>query len=456
MDVLGSANQVELNLFRTQLDERKQINALASGLRVQSASDDPSGLAIADTIQAKVLGLQQGVQNVQNAHNLLNVADAALGTVQDILSHIHSLIVEASSDLNSNTQLESIQTEINSLLQEVNKIAVDTKFNGINLLDGSRSATTFPQVSITQVNSPALPDGSIPTGSNVVNYDGLGNSGPLVLSFAGGSGPGGGGQPQPTSGGIPAFMTFAVTGYDAATSSDIITFSAYSSSPAMGVAPLWVTTQEFAVNSGQSNNIQISSPSGLPGNVLLNLSIANLTQQDVGVSESFVTNIPPSTTPIPGNPIAVNSGAGEGDEVQIALPSATASALNISEISVLAPLQENDSDQVVGTASNQYATSDAEARVQLALDAISSARAQIGAQAVALQENANDASLAIVNQTASESAIRDANVAQDATQFVADQVLTKIGTSVLAQLQASAQLVVQLVGNVTPKGAGLI
>ena len=100
--------------------------------------------------------------------------------------------------------------------------------------------------------------------------------------------------------------------------------------------------------------------------------------------------------------------------------------------------------------SNQVPVADAEARVQLALDSISEARATVGAQTESLQYEANDASIQIVNQVASESAIRDVNVGAAVTQFTKDQVMSEIGTSVLAQMQASAQLVIQLVNGLNP------
>ena len=88
MDVLGSANQLELSISRTQMDEERNVRALASGLRVITASDDPSGLAVAENIHAKVSGLQQGIQNVQTAGNLLNTADAALAIARTTASTV--------------------------------------------------------------------------------------------------------------------------------------------------------------------------------------------------------------------------------------------------------------------------------------------------------------------------------------------------------------------------------
>ncbi len=457
MDVLGSTDQVELNLFRTQLDEERQTRALASGLRVVSASDDPSGLAIAQTIQTKVAGLQQGVQNVQAATNLLTVADGTLGTVQTILTRIHSLIVEAASDLNSLSELQSIQDEIDTLLEQVNTVAGTASFNGVRLLDGSLAQTTYPAAYVVQeASSPALPDGSAPTGTQVANYDGIsGLPGNLVWN-PGSADP----STLPTlsiANSIGSYFTVRVVGYssnavdpDSGASvgaADFVQIVAYSADSRMGVAPIYMDTQAIPVAGGPIADVQIDSPNPSATN-LLDVTLANLTPQDVGASMSFITSVNNSSAPSGGTPLAINYGGQEGSELQIALPSVTTSALNVSEISVLPANIENYLDVSTGLSSNQIPVSDAEARVQLALDAISQARATVGAQTAALGEEANDGSLEIVNQVSSESAIRDVNIGQAVTQFTKDQVMSQIGTSVLAHMQMSAQLVVQLVGAV--------
>ena len=464
MDVLGSTGQVELNLFRTQLDEERQIRALASGLRVISASDDPSGLAISENIQTQVLGLQQGVQNVQTAGNLLDVADSTLANVQQILQRVHGLIVQASSDLNSQSDLEKIQSEIDTLLVEINKISSSANFNGITLFNGSlANYVSSGGSSVEEVTSPALPDGSQSTGTQVVNWDGVsGTPGNLVSSDIN---PGTSTLPRlDTTNAISSYITIRVTGYSsnaidpdtntAVGPGDYVQIVAYSTDPKMGAAPEYMDTQAVPIGMGDIPGITIQTPSGM--NNLLDITLANLTAADVGTSMSFLTTAESSSTSSSGTPLTVNSSGQEGGDVRIALPNVSTSALNVSGISVLQTNVEGATGQIIGTASNQAAASDAQLRVQAALDTISTVRAQVGAQSVALQEDAGDASVQIVNQTASESAIRDVNVGQTVTQFTKDQVMTQIGTSVLAQMHANAQLVIQLVNGLNPGTQGRV
>ena len=124
------ANQVALNLNNNQEALQSSVTKLSSGLRINTAADDPSGLAIAEKLQAQVNGFDQAISNVQDATNAATVADGALQTTTDILQRIRSLAVEASSDTNTQSDKANLQTEVTQLLQEVNTISQNTNFNG--------------------------------------------------------------------------------------------------------------------------------------------------------------------------------------------------------------------------------------------------------------------------------------------------------------------------------------
>ena len=467
MDVLGSTGQVELNLFRTQLDEERQVRALASGLRVISAVDDPSGLAIAENIQTKVAGLQQGVQNVQTASNLLTVADNTLSNVERILSRIHALIVEASSDLNSDSQLESIQTEIDTLLKEVNKIAGGASFNGIKLLDGSLASGTSPGAILTPYAKEVTPiDSGSSTGTNVYDQNNTGgpDPGPMIFAL-----PGTNMYTQPGS--VAGYTEFQVIGYSSNPTDPIsgplgqpgvyVKITQYSTDPNFGGAN--GATEQISV-SALPTGAGVDLGSGTPLSVLtangmynmLVFDLANLSQQDVGVTQAFETFNATPTSATSGTPLQVNDSGTEGGVVEISLPAVTTSALQINSITVLRPQTVDYQNVASGEGSNAASTADAELRVENAMDMINQARAQVGAQGVAMQADMNDASTQIVNQIASESAIRDLNVGAAVTQFTKDQIMSQIGTSVLAQMQTNAQLIVQLVNGLNPGISGKV
>jgi flagellin len=471
MDVLGSTGWVELNLFRTQLDEERQVRALASGLRVVSASDDPSGLAISENIQTKVAGLQQGVQNVQSASNLLNVADSTLANVQTILSRIHSLIIQASSDINSTSQLESIQSEIDQLLHEVNKIASSANFNGIKLLDGSLATSN----TIGTVSAPyAIQVTPIDQGTGTDVYDATGsgtaNSGPLISAPTNGNTIYGGN----TNGFVSGYIEFTITGYSTDPTDPnlgpigqpgvYLQITEYSTDPAFGGAggaTEQVSTSALPTGAGINLAFDPNNPLSIlnadSSQNMLVFNLANLSSEDVGVTQAFETFDATPASATSGQALQINDSGTEGGIVEISLPSVSTSALGINSISVLDPNTVDWLNTSSGTAtSNEVATQDAEARVQNAMDLISQARAQVGAQDVALQDDMNNASIDVVNQVASESAIRDVDMGQAVTQFTKDQVLSQIGTSVLAQMQANAQLVIELVSGINPGISGKV
>src|SRR6202142_2106165 len=110
------ANQANLNLNINQQALGTAVDRLSSGLRINTAADDPSGLAIAESLQAQVNGFDQGAQNVQDATNAAQVAEGALSTTTDILQRIRTLAVEGASDIVSDNDRGNLQAEVQQLL----------------------------------------------------------------------------------------------------------------------------------------------------------------------------------------------------------------------------------------------------------------------------------------------------------------------------------------------------
>ena len=458
MDVLASASFVLQNEALTQNRLATDVNALATGLRVRSAVDDPSGYAIAQTIQTKVAGLQQSVTNVQTANNLLNVADGALNSIQLILQRVRSLIVESNSDINSSSDLLNIQTEINQLLLEINKISSETNFNGLTLFNGqfdNGTSGTATTASITEVQAPILTTSGGLGANQVANsqIDSQGNPtgpgpGPFIEPFH-----------QSLSQQVPAFMVFQILSYSAnAVDPDtganvgpgvLIQFQAYSQSPAMGAAPLYTDVSAVPVNAGPIINAQYYAPisfGGGPPNLLLQFSVANLTQADVGATAAFISTV--ASAPATGHSLNVNDGGDEGTTIAIDLPQVNTNLLNISDISVQSPDTVNFMNQTTGvSSSNVMAASDAETRVDTALQTIGTIRAQVGAQMVATQIDANNDDSATVQYQATVSNIRDANIGATVTNFTKQQILVSVSNSVLSQLKVSSTQLAALLLN---------
>ena len=110
---------------------------LSSGKRINSAADDASGLAIAKKMQREETGLSVGAQNAQAGIGVLNVADGALSGVTDYLQRIRELALKSMNGINSASDKEIYQNEINQLKEGIQSLAKDTSLNEQKLLDGS-------------------------------------------------------------------------------------------------------------------------------------------------------------------------------------------------------------------------------------------------------------------------------------------------------------------------------
>lgn len=110
---------------------------LSSGYKINSASDDAAGLAIARKMNAQIKSLQQANRNSNDGLSVVNTADGAMAEMHDILQRMNELAIQSANGTNSDSDREQIQKEIDQLVQEIDRIADTTQFNAQNLLDGS-------------------------------------------------------------------------------------------------------------------------------------------------------------------------------------------------------------------------------------------------------------------------------------------------------------------------------
>ena len=131
------------NLNSTQQDSNTALQRLSSGLRINSAKDDAAGLAISERFTSQIKGLDQAIRNSNDGVSLAQVAEGALGESGNILQRIRELAVQSANATNSASDRRALQSEVNQLKQELERIATTTEFNGLKLLDGSFQAQQF-------------------------------------------------------------------------------------------------------------------------------------------------------------------------------------------------------------------------------------------------------------------------------------------------------------------------
>ena len=130
-------------LTRNQGSVESSIRKLSSGLRINGAADDASGLAISEKMRAQIRGLNQAESNAQDAISMIQTAEGALQQTTDILQRMIELVVKPqNTGVLQDDDKTAIQTEMNSLVKEIDRIAESTTFNKKQLLNGKLDGTT--------------------------------------------------------------------------------------------------------------------------------------------------------------------------------------------------------------------------------------------------------------------------------------------------------------------------
>ncbi|MBN2794396.1 MAG: hypothetical protein JXR88_03235 [Clostridia bacterium] len=135
----------------------KVLEKLSSGFRINRAGDDAAGLVISEKMRAQIRGLNQASRNSQDAISLIQTAEGATAEVHEILQRMRQLTIQSANDTNVSADRDAMQSEIDQLITEVDRIATTTEFNGISLLDGSGSGPSISQATIDAISA-ALPE----------------------------------------------------------------------------------------------------------------------------------------------------------------------------------------------------------------------------------------------------------------------------------------------------------
>jgi len=122
------------------VDMTKNIEKLSSGMRINKAGDDASGLAVSEKLRAQIRGLNQASKNIGNAISFIQTTEGYMQESQDVLHRIRELAVQSSNGIYSPEDRMQIQVEVSQLVDEVNRIASHAQFNGMNLLTGNFAA----------------------------------------------------------------------------------------------------------------------------------------------------------------------------------------------------------------------------------------------------------------------------------------------------------------------------
>jgi flagellin len=376
-------------MFGVNMGLSKTMEKLSSGFRINRAGDDAAGLAISEKLKAQVSGLNQASRNSLDGISMIQTAEAGMDELQSMLHRIRDLAVQASNDSLGDTERNAIKDEINQLDSELQQIATRTKFNGQSLLDGSLTTSA---------------SGGTLAAGNILN----------------------------TTGGSATVENIDVSGAQA---SSTYTFSASGTS---------VTLTESGT--GKSHTV---TSAGVGAN-----SDATLDFSSLGVKVTFSSNAGAKTAAGLATDLAaltITTAAGSGS-ANFHTGAYSGETTNVSFVDVRV-------DNAAGmstfkTAIDAFETgtpTQAEAEtlisgVDSALDFISSQRATLGAVQNRLEHTIANVKNAAENLSASNSRIRDVDVAEESSALAKFQILSQAGVAMLAQANQMPQLALKLLG----------
>jgi len=131
-----SAMFADRSLKVTQLSLDKNMEKLSSGVRINRAGDDASGLAVSEKMRAQIRGLNMAAFNAQNGISFIQVSEGYLQETQDVIQRLRELAVQSSNGIYTDEDRMYIQIEVSALVAEVDRIASHAQFNGMNMLTG--------------------------------------------------------------------------------------------------------------------------------------------------------------------------------------------------------------------------------------------------------------------------------------------------------------------------------
>ena len=382
-----AANIASNSMTRNERAMSSTMERLSTGLRINSAKDDAAGLAISSKMTSQIRGLNQAVRNANDAISMIQVAEGAMKEVTNMFQRMRELAVQAISDSNTSNDRTALNNEYKQLSAEVRRIAGNTQWNGTNILDGDRTATTF------QVGANA-------SQTIDVNFGTLGaNSAFTTVSTA------------QADNSTAAFATIDFT--DTIKAGDTIAFT--------------VEGTEFTIDVDQTGFLTAINGTGDDAAVVV----------QVGGSDTAITT---KTTAAAGALASIEVKTGVLKITGTAVTGATDS-FAITDISVGRGTQEavNVSDITTSTkAASALGTLDD------AIKAVNSTRAGLGASMSRLEYASDNLQNVAQNTSSARSRVLDADYAAETTELARTQIIQQAATAMLAQANQSQQAVLSL------------
>ncbi|CAA9238100.1 MAG: Flagellin protein FlaA [uncultured Blastococcus sp.] len=426
MGLVVNTNIAALNSYRnlsvTDGQMNKSLEKLSSGFRINRAADDAAGLAISEGLRSQIGGLKVAVRNTQDGISVVQTAEGALTETHSILQRMRDLSVQASNSGGLNDDAKgNIQSEIGQLKQELDRISNTTTFNGKKLLDGSFSANF--QVGANSGETIQVNIGTA-MGSTGLGVTGVDVTSAGAYGFSSAAAAGKVNVSTAAADGVAARLTITAAGSDTfATGTAAVTgFDNLTGTISFGGKSFDLGSVDYGKAADADNNGTTSGTESLAALNKAAKSALGLTTDPFASGSG--TTITFSVTD------AVSGYTGTGG---IPLETLPATAPTVHQNSAATP--------------TFTAASGATTAIDLldkAIKTVSTQRADLGAIQNRFDHTINNLNVAVENLTASESRIRDADMAKEMVQFTRNQILSQAGTAMLAQANQASQGVLSL------------
>ena len=481
-----SALAAQASLRKTGINSATSMERLSTGIRINSAKDDAAGLAISTRMTANIRGMAAAIRNSNDGISLTQTAEGSLSAIQDNLQRIRELAVQSANSGNSASDRASLNLEASQLINEIDRVATNSAFNGSKLLDGSYKDQDFQvgsgndtsdriRISIGNAKASALGVVGATTGTSSADSTGVVTTGALAA-------------------GDLAIKGFAIS----ATNSDGVSY-AYSDGSAIAkanainastsltgvTAKAQATTQSFTITSGAVtsgnvaagdlliNGVDIGAMSGsADGVVRANQLVAaiNAKASQTGVTAAIDSSVTSKVvlTAADGRNITTTikaAATGTGKALDGVTSTTQTAKLTLTSLKGESPLTMTGTNlaavsygasttmtastvtgQTVSSVdlSTQSSSQSALSILDAAIDTVTNSRANLGAYQNRFEAAISNLETTSTNLQASRSRILDTDYAKETTNLAKAQIVQQAATAMLAQANQSSQSVLAL------------
>ena len=386
-----SAVDAQRNLMMTGMTLSKSVERLSSGLRINRAADDAAGLSISEKLRAQVRGLVQAQRNAQDGISMIQTAEGALTEVHSMLHRMRELGLQAANDSLSPEDRTNVNAELQQLKAEINNISSTTKFNGKQLLTGSL---------VTALGGA--------TGTDLIVGDQLTTTAVASITAINVSA-------------AKAGDTYTMT----STAAGTITMTRGSDSVAQ-------TVNVAAIGANGSQTLDFST---LGVSFTIQANASGKAQADIVTDLTAAANDTIVTAAGSGS-ANYQIGADASDFISVSYTRVDVSASGLSALDTA--LTNFNGSQTVAFAQALVTA------VDTSITSVNSSRSNLGAVQNRLEHTIANVGVAHENLLASESRIRDADMAAEMVTFTKTQILQQAGTAILAQANSAPQSILSL------------